>query len=122
MSDHSHSAAAPADSTLRSSDVADIKKHIKGYLKIGLIQVIFALATVWISFLPFQTTSTRILATLFLASLNGVFVAAYPMHLKDEKKMIWKFLYFTGVFMAVLFFLTLLARTDEIVGAFHNHH
>jgi hypothetical protein len=42
--------------------------------------------------------------------------------LKEEKRTIWKFLIFTGVFFFILFFLTYLARTDLISQTVHNHH
>jgi hypothetical protein len=43
-------------------------------------------------------------------------VAAIFMHLKGEKAMIWKFLFFTMFFVAGLFLLTLLHYADPIGG------
>src|SRR5882724_7054297 len=94
------------------SDVAAFNKHLKSYVTIGAIEFVFTFVTVLISFW-FKSTGTKIAMTLLSATANAVLVAAILMHLKDEKKMIWKVLFLTGVFLVVLFFLTWLARTDE---------
>ena len=120
MSEH-HETPAPAEPAPSASDVQAFNKHLKGYIKIGIIEFIFTVVTVAISF-SFSSTGTKIALTLLSATGNAVLVAAILMHLKDEKKMIWKVLFFTGAFLVVLFFLTWLARTDEIVGVLHNHH
>ncbi len=119
MSDHQEPAVKePVNS---ESDVQAFNKHFKAYLKIGLIEFVFTIVTVWVSYMP-KAMDTKVILTLLSATGNAVFVAAILMHLKEEKKMIWKVLYFTGAFLVVLFFLTWLARTDEIAGALHNHH
>ena len=121
MSDHKEPVVQePAPPS--ESDVAAFNKHLKGYIKIGIIEFIFTVVTVWISFLAEKSMGTKIVLTLLSATGNAVLVAAILMHLKDEKKMIWKVLFFTGAFLVVLFFLTWLARSDEIAGVLHNHH
>jgi len=103
------------------SDVAAFNKHLKSYVIIGGIEFLFTFLTVGISFF-FENMGTKIAVTLLSAAANAILVAAILMHLKDEKKMIWKVLFFTGAFLVVLFFLTWLARSDEIAGVLHNHH
>jgi len=119
MSDHKEPAVQTPEPS--AGDVEAFNKHLKGYIKIGLIEFVFTVATVWISFMA-KSMGTKIILTLLSATGNAVLVAAILMHLKDEKKTIWKVLFFTGAFLIVLFFLTWLARSDEIMGALHNHH
>lgn len=121
MSSESHT-HTPEPAPASPEQVREIQKHIGGYIKIFLVQVAFAVAMVAISFVNFGSNAAQVTATLLVAALNGVLVAGILMHLKEEKKTIWKFLIFTGVFFFVLFFLTYLARTDAIVQTLHNHH
>ena len=119
MSSESHT---PEPAGVSQEQVRDIQKHIKGYLKIFVAQVAFAVAMVMVSFWNFGSTAAQVGATLFVAAVNGILVACILMHLKEEKRTIWKFLIFTGVFFFILFFLTYLARTDTIIQTLHNHH
>jgi caa(3)-type oxidase subunit IV len=120
MSEHQEP-AVPQDKAPSAGDVEAFNKHFRAYLKIGVIEFIFTVVTVAVSFL-FKNMATKVTLTLLSALGNAVFVAAILMHLKEEKKMIWKVLYFTGAFLVILFFLTWLARTDEITATLHNHH
>ena len=118
----SHEPEMPSPASVSPEQVQEITKHIKKYVTIGICQVFFSFVTVGISFWNFGSTATQVLLTLLTAALNGGVVAAIMMHLKEEKQTIWKFLIFTGVFFFILFFLTYLARTDDIVQTLHNHH
>ena len=120
MSEHQEP-AVPQEKTPTAADVEAFNKHRNAYIKIWAIEVLFTVVTVWISYMP-KAMATKVILTLLSATGNAVFVAAILMHLKEEKKMIWKVLYFTGAFLVILFFLTWLARTDEITGALHTHH
>lgn len=119
MSSESHT---PEPAPVSQEQVREIQKHIVGYFKIFIVQVVFALAMVAISFVNYASNAAQVAATLLVAAANGILVAGILMHLKEEKRTIWKFLIFTGVFFFVLFFLTYLARTDTIVQTLHNHH
>src|ERR1700712_328507 len=121
MSDHKEPAVQQPEPAPSAADVEAFNKHLKGYIKIGIIEFIFTVVTVGISFWA-KPMGTKIILTLLSATGNAILVAAILMHLKDEKKMVWKVLFFTGAFLIVLFFLTWLARSDEIIGALHNHH
>jgi len=118
----SHTPASASTAAVSPEEVRDIKKHIAGYLKIFVVQVVFALAMVAVSFWSFGSAAAQVFATLLVAAANGFLVAGILMHLKEEKRMIWKVLIFTGVFFFILFFLTYLARTDPIMQTLHNHH
>ena len=118
----SHTPPSASSATVPQEQVRDIEKHIKGYLKIFVAQVAFIIVMVGVSFYNFSSAAAQVAATLLVAILNGVLVAGILMHLKREKKTIWKFLIFTGIFFFVLFFLTYLARTDPIMQTLHSHH
>lgn len=120
MSDHP--APVPASAPAASTDVNDFNRHVKGYIKIGLVQIVFTIVTIAVSYFPFHSHMPRIILTLLAATANAILVAGISMHLKDEKQMIWKFLIFTGIFTFVLFFLTWLAHADPIMGTVHSHH
>lgn len=117
-----HAPETSAHAPVSAQNAQEINKHIKGYIKIGVVQVVFSIVTVFISFAKFSSGAAQAIAVLLVAAANGSLVAAILMHLKDEKKTIWKVLIFTAVFFFVLFFLTYLARTDAIMGSSHNHH
>ena len=122
MSDSPAPEAPGVPASLPPEEARQIGKHIQGYLKICAVQIVFVVITVAISFANFQSAVTQVLATLLCAGANGALVAGILMHLKEEKRTIWKFLIFTGIFFFVLFFLTYLARTDGIMGSSHTHH
>jgi hypothetical protein len=117
----SHAPVPASTESVSPEQVHEIKKHLEGYTKVAIVQAIFVIVTVGLSIL-IRSTVVQVLVTLFLAAANGTLVAGILMHLKEEKRTIWKFLIFTGVFFFVLFFLTFLARTDSIMGSSHTHH
>ncbi len=119
MSD-SHHTELPEPAPASQEQIRQIVQHAKKYVFIGVVQAGLAVVAVAISFLV--STSMQALATLVVSLINGVVIAGILMHLKEEKRTIWKFLIFTGVFFFILFFLTYLARTDLISQTAHNHH
>lgn len=122
MSSESHHHELPEPAPASQEQVREVQKHIRGYFVICGFQILLALTAVGVSFIPFHSTGQQVLATLMVAGFNGLLIAGILMHLKEEKRTIWKFLIFTGVFFFILFFLTYLARTDLISQTFHNHH
>lgn len=112
----------PEPAPASQEQVREIQKHLKRYLKIFAVQIACAIAVVVVSFWNFGSGTAQAGATLLVAAFNGILVAGILMHLKEEKRTIWKFLIFTGVFFFILFFLTYLARTDLIPHTLHNHH
>ncbi|HEX4086906.1 MAG TPA: hypothetical protein VHY22_18470 [Chthoniobacteraceae bacterium] len=89
-------------------------KHFKGYVAIGITQVVFVLAAVGASFLPFHNPTSNILVVLFFAACNAACVASFSMHLKSEKWIIYRFLIITAVFLIGLFALTYIAFHDRL--------
>lgn len=119
MSD-SHAPSAPDNASVTPELEKEINHRLATYKKVGAVQVGFSVATVIASYL--FSGGFKFIAVLGLAGVNAAMVAAIMMHLKQEKKVIWNFLIFTGIFFVVLFFLTYLAHTDHIVGTGFTHH
>jgi len=107
---------APANETPSAENVEAFNRHLKGYVFIGGLQVLFTFVAVIFSFV-FTETATKMSAVLLAASINAAIVAFIQMHLKGEKPFIWRFLYFTAIFFFFLFFLTLLHHGDPIAGS-----
>jgi len=96
--------------------------HYGLYLGVGGILILGTILTVWLSYKDFGSRSNNIIVAMIVATIKVGFVAAIFMHLKGEKWTIWKFLIFTAIFVAGLFFLTLLHWTSPIPGTTYNIH
>ena len=100
----------------------DVSKHVKGYLFIGALLIVFTGITVALSYVNFGSQNANIVVAMVVATFKAGLVAAIFMHLKGEKWLIWKFLLFTVFFASGLFFLTWLHWIDPIFGTNHTHH
>ena len=121
MSDsHDHAPAAPHETAAHSDHGHAHEMHLKLYLGIGATLIVFTAITVWLSYIDFDKLigghGWNIIVALIVATFKVGLVAAIFMHLKGEKKTIWRFLYFTLFFVAGLFFLTWLHYIDPIFG------
>jgi len=96
--------------------------HYGLYLTVGGLLIAGTVATVALSYMDFGSRSNNIIVAMILATFKVGLVAAIFMHLKGEKWTIWKFLIFTMIFVAGLFFLTLLHWTSPIPGTTYNIH
>lgn len=94
-------------------DLHEVGKYVKSQIRVGLALVVFTVIAVAVSFLPFHSSSARILAVFVFVLINAVLVSAISMHLKSEKRTITQFLIFTAIFTGVLFALTMLAQSDS---------
>lgn len=112
-------AASPSIETSAENAEA-FNRHLKGYLFVGGLQVLFTIVAVILSF-AVVGTKAKIVSVLLAASVNALIVAFIQMHLKGEKPFIWRFLFFTGVFFVMLFFLSLFHWFDPIHGS-NIHH
>jgi cytochrome c oxidase subunit 4 len=115
---HQHSGGAVD----HSHEAAHIAAHIGAYLKVGIGLLILTGVTVALSYVDFGSRANNIIVGMIVATFKASLVAAIFMHLKGEKMTIWKFLIFTGIFAAGLFFLTYLAHSDPIGGTSHSSH
>jgi cytochrome c oxidase subunit 4 len=125
--DHGHEVApGAAHETAAHGDHAHHDMHLGLYFGIGAILLVFTLITVWLSYVDFDKMFNghgwNIIIAMIVATFKVSLVAAIFMHLKGEKKTIWRFLYFTVFFVAGLFLLTLLHYADPIFGTHYNTH
>jgi cytochrome c oxidase subunit 4 len=103
-------------------DAAHVSKHVRMYLVIGALLVLFTGLTVGLSYVDFGSREANIVIAMILATIKAGMVAAIFMHLKEERITIWRFLIFTGIFVCGLFFLTFLHWWDPIMGSLRTHH
>lgn len=107
--------AAQAAQTAHDEHVAhDVSKHIRGYLLVGLTLIVFTVITVALSYFDFGTQKANVAVAMLVATFKAALVAVIFMHLSNEKRMIYRILIFTGLFVLALFFLTYLAWYDPI--------
>jgi cytochrome c oxidase subunit 4 len=93
----------------------DVSKHIRAYLLVGLTLIVFTAITVGLSYVDFGTQKANVAVAMLVATFKAAMVAAIFMHLSNEKRMIYRILIFTVLFVLALFFLTYLAWYDPIV-------
>jgi caa(3)-type oxidase subunit IV len=91
-----------------------VAKHIKGYLLVGATLIVFTGITVGLSYVQFGTQKANIAVAMLVATFKAGLVAAIFMHLKSEKRLIYRILIFTGFFVIGLFWLTYLAWYDPV--------
>ena len=107
-------------------DAHDVSKHIRVYLVIGALLLVFTGITVALAYVDFDRIlgghNWNIIIAMIVATFKAGLVAAIFMHLKGEKWTIWKFLLFTAFFCFGLFFLTWLHYYDPIFGTEHTKH
>ena len=115
--DTPHAAAAHGD-----HGHGEHNMHLGLYLGVGAFLLVATVITVWLSYVDFGSHNANVIVAMIVATIKVGFVAAIFMHLKGEKKTIWRFLYFTLFFVAGLFLLTLLHYADPIFGTGYNHH
>ncbi len=84
------------------TSAADIHRHVKLYVMIGATLLALTVLTVLVSYLhlPLRMAITIALA---IATIKGSMVAMVFMHLKWERRDIFRILMLTGVFLAALF-------------------
>jgi caa(3)-type oxidase subunit IV len=92
----------------------NVGKHVKGYLIVGAILLAGTALTVALSYVDFGNSKANMAVAMLLAAVKVSFVGAIFMHLAAEKKLIYRVLLFTAVFVFALFWLTYLAWYDPI--------
>ena len=101
---------------------ADHDMHLGLYLGVGAFLLVATAVTVFLSYVDFGSRSNNIIVAMIVATIKVGFVGAIFMHLKGEKKTIWRPLFFTAFFVLGLFLLTLLHWYDPIFSTVHAHH
>src|SRR5713101_5425089 len=92
----------------------NVQKHVRGYLMVGATLLAFTAITVALSYVNFGTSKANIAVALLVATFKAGLVAAIFMHLSAEKKLIYRILIFTGLFVFGLFWLTYLSWYNPI--------
>jgi caa(3)-type oxidase subunit IV len=92
-----------------------IQKHVRGYLLVGGLLLAFTAVTVALSYVDFGARKANIAVAMLVATLKAGLVAAIFMHLAAEKRLIYRILIFTGLFVFALFWLIFLAWYDPVV-------
>jgi caa(3)-type oxidase subunit IV len=93
----------------------DVSKHIRGYLKIGGILLFGTLLTVALSYVDFGSMKANVAIAMLVATVKATLVGLVFMHLASERKIIYRVLIFTAIFVMGLFWLTYLHWYDPVV-------
>jgi len=96
-----------------ANNADEIHRNVKSQVRVGIALVIFTTLAVGLSFIPFHSQSARILAVVTVAAVNALLVSFFSMHLKAERNIIGRFVFFTVIFVIGLFALTALAYLDS---------
>jgi cytochrome c oxidase subunit IV len=94
----------------------NVQKHVRGYLMVGATLLAFTAITVALSYVNFGTQKANIAVALLVATFKAGLVAAIFMHLAAEKRLIYRVLIFTGLFVFAMFWLIYLAWYNPIVA------
>ena len=95
-------------------DHHDVSKHVRKYLMVGALLLLFTAITVGLSYVDFGTNKANMAVGMLVATFKAALVAAIFMHLSAEKQLIYRILIFTGFFVLGLFWLTYLHWYDPV--------
>ncbi len=94
---------------------ADVAVHVRGYLLVFGTLLVLTVATVAASYLNLSTGPTVALG-LTIAAVKATLVAAFFMHLRHERAIIYAALSLTAVLAVALFAFTLWTEADHAPG------
>src|SRR3981081_1382042 len=94
----------------------NVQKHVRAYLMVGATLLAFTAITVALSYVNFGTQKANIAVALLVETFKAGLVAAIFMHLAAEKRLIYRVLIFTGLFVFAMFWLIYLAWYNPIVA------
>ena len=97
-------------------DHQDIAAHLKTYVAVFVALLVGTILTVAMYYVHFDSMALTIAVALFIASIKSFLVAAYFMHLIDEKKAIYGILVISAIFFVALGGLTLWGMHDSPAG------
>ena len=100
------------------SDVAAVKKSIRGYMMIGAALFVFTGITVAANQVHLAVPAA-ITVALIIATMKGSMVASIFMHLSHEKKWIYGSLILTVIGFAILMLVPSLTINDSIGTPVH---
>jgi cytochrome c oxidase subunit IV len=93
----------------------EVSKHVRGYLLVGATLLVFTGLTVALSYVHLGSQKANVAVALLVATFKAGLVAYIFMHLSAEKKLIYRILVFTAIFVLGLFWLIFLAWYDPVV-------
>jgi len=89
-----------------------IKKHRKIYVAVFLALLVGTALTVGMYYVHFSQLWKTITIALIIATVKASLVAAFFMHLSNERRAIYSTLLVTAFFLAAMMYLFIHARTD----------
>lgn len=99
---------------MESAHIDDIKKSVRKYIMVFAALMALTIITVAISYLHLSVKAA-IAVAMVVATIKGTLVAAFFMHLIDEKKAIYWTLILTVIFFIVLMVLPVSMHLDRLV-------
>lgn len=115
MSDSHASAVSASHDHDHGHDDHYWQHHINTYLKVGGVLFACTVFTVIAAYhIDLRDRAMNITFGLMIAAFKSSLVALIFMHMKNEKKIIYKFLSFTTIFFGVMIFLILSTQKDPI--------
>jgi len=97
---------------MEHTDPDSIRRQTKIYVAVFAALAMLTIVTVTVSYLHLSAVPA-IAVALLIASIKGSLVAAYFMHLIDERKAIYAILILTVAFFAVLMFVPSFGNWDQ---------
>jgi cytochrome c oxidase subunit 4 len=106
-----------------------VQQHVMRYVMVGVVLLLLTLLTVALSYVDFGgffswlfhlhispegSRKLNVTVAIIVATFKVSLVALIFMHLAAEKRLIYRVLIFTGLFVLALFWLTYLAWYDPI--------
>jgi caa(3)-type oxidase subunit IV len=92
----------------------DLQKHVKTYVKIGIILGIATIITVGLSYVELSTHGMNIIVGMIVAAIKASLVGLIFMHLNHERSLIYKILVFTTLFVLAMFILVYFSHDDPL--------
>jgi cytochrome c oxidase subunit 4 len=77
----------------------EVSKHVRGYLLVGATLLVFTGLTVALSYVHLGSQKANVAVALLVATFKAGLVAYIFMHLSAEKKLIYRILVFTAIFV-----------------------
>ncbi len=115
-SDREHHSDADAS---HEHDHEHIRKHIRAYLVVGVLLLVFTGLTVSLAFVDYGgNEAIEVGIALLLATLKSGLVAYIFMHLNSEKPLIYRIMLFTIIFFVALLVLIGFAYWNDIPALF----
>ncbi len=110
---HSPDLVVPVDHAPHD-DAHHVSQHVKKYLVVGGVLIVFTALTVFLSYVDFGNRKANMAVGMLVAAFKAGLVAGIFMHLSAERKLIYRILIFTALFVFALFWLTYLHWYDPI--------